>query len=60
VDSEKVVVAAKNAGLHDLILHLPEGYDTPLGPGGRGLASTQPAGPAPTITYSKAVPSTFI
>ena len=41
VDSEKVVAAARDAGLHDLILHLPEGYDTPLGPGGRGLAPGQ-------------------
>ena len=41
IDSEKVVAAAKNAGLHDLILRLPEGYDTALGAGGRGISPGQ-------------------
>lgn len=39
--SERVVRAAKAAGVHDLILNLPMAYDTPIGAGGRGLSFGQ-------------------
>ena len=40
-DSEKVIHAAKAAGVHDLILGLPEGYETRLGESGSALSAGQ-------------------
>ena len=41
LDSEPIIQAARHAGIHDMVLRFPQGYDTVLGPGGHGLSGGQ-------------------
>lgn len=41
VDSNKIINAAQACGLHEMILHFPNGYDTRIGEGGGVLSGGQ-------------------
>jgi len=41
IDPAKVEAAARDVGLHELIMALPQGYDTPVGDGGTVLSGGQ-------------------
>ncbi|MGE5526356.1 MAG: type I secretion system permease/ATPase [Rhodospirillaceae bacterium] len=41
LDSERIVHAAQRAGVHELVLRLPQGYETPIGEGGCALSGGQ-------------------
>ena len=41
IDPEKVIDAAKSTGIHDMILHFPNGYDTQMGEAGGMLSGGQ-------------------
>jgi ATP-binding cassette subfamily C exporter for protease/lipase len=51
VDSQKIIAAAVKAGLHETILHLPRGYDTPVDNDGAIL----PGGLRQRIALARAV-----
>lgn len=39
--SDKILSAARAAGVHDLVIHLPEGYETRIGEAGSALSAGQ-------------------
>jgi len=41
IDAERVLQAGQRSGVHDLVVRLPKGYDTPLGEGGLVLSAGQ-------------------
>ncbi|MEY2825002.1 MAG: hypothetical protein RLZ64_1540, partial [Pseudomonadota bacterium] len=41
IDSDAVIEAAKRAGIHEMVQHLPQGYDTSLGQAGGLLSGGQ-------------------
>jgi ATP-binding cassette subfamily C exporter for protease/lipase len=41
IDSERVIAASKAGGVHDMILHMPNGYSTPVGVNGSFLSGGQ-------------------
>jgi PrtD family type I secretion system ABC transporter len=51
MDSEKIVKAAQKAGVHEMILKLPQGYETRIDQTGKNLA----AGPRQLISLARAL-----
>lgn len=41
LNSEAIIAAAQKAGMHDMILRFPKGYDTPIGDAGSALSGGQ-------------------
>lgn len=41
IDPDKVIAATRSAGLHEMVLRFPKGYDTPMGEAGNLLSGGQ-------------------